>query len=56
KFATIEALTIIGMILQSFDLEMVEPSKIAAYTPALILQIAGGLNVRVSRRSGAKAI
>ncbi|KAF9349163.1 hypothetical protein BGX26_012512 [Mortierella sp. AD094] len=56
QFATIEVLTILGMILKSFNLELEEPSKIATFEPHLTLKMAGGLKVRVSRRSSATAI
>ncbi|KAF9147409.1 hypothetical protein BGX20_006655 [Mortierella sp. AD010] len=56
QFATIEALTIIAMILQSFDLKLEDPSRVPTYKPSLIFPMAGGLNVRVSRRSGAIAL
>ncbi|KAG0005569.1 hypothetical protein BGZ80_009865 [Entomortierella chlamydospora] len=56
QFATIEVLTVTAMILQSFNLELVNPSEAATYEPSLTLKKAGGLNVKVSRRSKATAI
>ncbi|KAF9999904.1 hypothetical protein BGZ79_006522 [Entomortierella chlamydospora] len=55
QFATIESLTIIGMILQSFNLELEDPSRVPKYRPSLTFPMVGGLNVRVTRRSDATA-
>ncbi|KAG0016993.1 hypothetical protein BGZ80_008713 [Entomortierella chlamydospora] len=52
QFATIEALTVIGMIFQSFNLELEDPSRVPKYRPSLAFPMVGGLNVRVTRRFG----
>ncbi|KAF9361751.1 hypothetical protein BGX26_012472 [Mortierella sp. AD094] len=51
QFATIEALTVIAMILQSFDLTLEDPSRVPAYRTSLAFPMVGGLNVRVSKRN-----
>ncbi|KAI8604915.1 cytochrome P450 [Dissophora ornata] len=51
QFATIEALTIIGMILQKFNLELEDPSRVPTYRPSMAFPMAGGLNIRVSWRT-----
>ncbi|KAF9200280.1 hypothetical protein BGZ49_009501 [Haplosporangium sp. Z 27] len=53
QFATVEALTIMGMVLQKFEITLEDPSRVPRYKPSLIFPMAGGLGVRVSRRSGA---
>ncbi|KAF9360361.1 hypothetical protein BGX26_009713 [Mortierella sp. AD094] len=55
QYATIQALTIISMILQSFDIRLDEPSKAATYGTSLAFPMVGGLKIRVSRRSETKA-
>ncbi|KAG0196626.1 hypothetical protein BGX28_009916 [Mortierella sp. GBA30] len=55
QFATIEALTIIGMILQSFELKLVNPSKEPQYG-SFTMRMLGGLPVRVFRRGGSCAV
>lgn len=50
QFATIEALTIIGMILQSFDVKLEEPSKNPDYGTSLAFPMLDGLKIRVYRR------
>ncbi|KAF9358000.1 hypothetical protein BGX26_002686 [Mortierella sp. AD094] len=55
QFAIIEALTVIGMIFQSFNLELEDPSRVPTYRPSLTFPMVGGLSVRVTRRSGATA-
>ncbi|KAF9200281.1 hypothetical protein BGZ49_009502 [Haplosporangium sp. Z 27] len=56
QFATIEALTVIGMILQKFEITLEDPSRVPRYEPSLIFPMEHGLRVRVSRRSGATAL
>ncbi|KAF9343628.1 Protein kinase alk2 [Mortierella sp. AD094] len=52
QFATIEALTIIGMILSKLEIELVEPSKVPAYGVSITMPMLHGLPVRVRRRHG----
>ncbi|KAF8981543.1 hypothetical protein BGZ46_002623 [Entomortierella lignicola] len=56
QFATVEALTIMGMILQSFELKLVDPTVKPKYVPSLAFPMAGGLSVRVTRRPVAVAV
>ncbi|KAF9563775.1 hypothetical protein EC968_004718 [Mortierella alpina] len=57
QFATIQVLVVVGMMLQSFEFELVEPSKEPTYGASVTLCMDGGLPMRVSRRGGdAKAI
>ncbi|KAF8981544.1 hypothetical protein BGZ46_002624 [Entomortierella lignicola] len=56
QFATVEALTAIGMILQSFELKLVNPSADATYRASLAFPMEGGLPVRVTRRAGVVAV
>ncbi|KAF9358001.1 hypothetical protein BGX26_002687, partial [Mortierella sp. AD094] len=56
QFAIIEALTVIGMIFQSFNLELEDPSRVPKYRPSLALPMVDGLNVRVTRRFGATTL
>ncbi|KAF9348142.1 hypothetical protein BGX26_000423 [Mortierella sp. AD094] len=56
QFAIIEALTITGMIFQSFNLELEDPSRVPKYKASTNFPMADGLNVRVSRRSGATVL
>jgi cytochrome P450 len=51
QFATIEVMSVIGMILQSFEISLVEPSKKAQYGISLTLPMVDGLKIRVKRRS-----
>ncbi|KAF9208174.1 hypothetical protein BGZ49_009571 [Haplosporangium sp. Z 27] len=50
QFATIEAVTIMSMLLQKFTFELVDPNQEPAYLPALTLPMVTGLPVRVKRR------
>ncbi|KAG0226806.1 hypothetical protein BGW41_004079 [Actinomortierella wolfii] len=50
QFATIEALTMIALILQRFTIEMVDPKKPPEYDASVTLPMAHGLPVRVRRR------
>ncbi|KAF9362355.1 hypothetical protein BGX34_006345 [Mortierella sp. NVP85] len=51
QFATIEVMSVIGMILQSFEISLAEPSKKAQYGISLTLPMMDGLKMRVKRRS-----
>ena len=53
QFATIQGLVIMGMVLQAFELELVEPSKEPSYGASVTLCMEGGLPMRVKRRGGA---
>ncbi|KAG0287729.1 hypothetical protein BGZ96_008382 [Linnemannia gamsii] len=50
-FAVLEALTIVGLVLQNFELKLVEPGKVPEYAPGTTLAMRYGLPVRVTRRS-----
>ncbi|KAF9116102.1 hypothetical protein BGX27_004900 [Mortierella sp. AM989] len=50
QFATIEAITIMSMLMQKFTFELVEPSKEPAYHPSLTLPMKNGLPVRLKHR------
>ncbi|KAG0314345.1 hypothetical protein BGZ97_009368 [Linnemannia gamsii] len=50
-FAVLEALTIVGLVLQNFELKLVEPGKVPAYGLGTTLAMRYGLPVRVTRRS-----
>ncbi|KAG0374151.1 hypothetical protein BGX24_010747 [Mortierella sp. AD032] len=49
-FAVLEALTIVGLMLQQFELSLVEPGKLPAYGLGTTLAMRHGLPVRVTRR------
>ncbi|KAG0277065.1 hypothetical protein BGZ95_006575 [Linnemannia exigua] len=49
-FAVLEALTIVGLVLQQFELTLVEPGKLPAYGLGTTLAMRHGLPVRVTRR------
>ncbi|KAF9351088.1 Protein kinase alk2 [Mortierella sp. NVP85] len=51
QFATIEALSMIGMILQRFEISLVDPHTEPQYRTSLNLPMADGLKIRVKRRS-----
>lgn len=53
QFATIEAITIMSMLMQKFEFELVEPNKEPAYHPSLTLPMAHGLPVRIKHRVNA---
>ncbi|KAK5797260.1 cytochrome P450 [Linnemannia elongata] len=55
QFSTIQAATIIGMIFQSFEMELVHPSKTPAYGMSMTLPMANGLAVRIHRRAVTRA-
>ncbi|KAG0374905.1 hypothetical protein BGX24_009767 [Mortierella sp. AD032] len=50
-FATIEAITLMSMLVERFDFELVNPSKEPAYVPSLTMPMNSGLPVRVHRRA-----
>ncbi|KAG0339756.1 hypothetical protein BG000_001432 [Podila horticola] len=50
QFATIEALTVIGMILSKFSIELVYPDQEPAYGTSVTMPMADGLPVRIHRR------
>lgn len=54
QFATIEALTMIAMILSKFSVELVEPNKLPAYGVSVTLPMLDGLPIRVHRRNAVK--
>ncbi|KAK3829498.1 MAG: cytochrome P450 [Linnemannia elongata] len=49
-FATIEAITLMSMLVERFDFELVDPKKEPAYVPSLTMPMDSGLPVRVIRR------
>ncbi|KAF9928677.1 hypothetical protein FBU30_002198 [Linnemannia zychae] len=49
-FATIEAITLMSMLVERFDFELVDPNKEPAYVPSLTMPMDSGLPVRVKRR------
>ncbi|KAG0028007.1 hypothetical protein BGZ82_008649 [Podila clonocystis] len=51
QFATIEALTMIGMILSKFSIELVYPDREPAYGTSVTMPMADGLPVRIHRRA-----
>ncbi|KAF9280354.1 hypothetical protein BGZ68_007297 [Mortierella alpina] len=55
QFATIQAMTIIGMIFQSFEMELVHPSETPAYGMSMTLPMVDGLKIRVRRRAVRRA-
>ncbi|KAF9558870.1 hypothetical protein EC968_006852 [Mortierella alpina] len=50
QYSIIQAMTIIGMIFQSFEMELVHPSKIPSYGMSLTLPMVDGLKMRIRRR------
>ncbi|KAF9582318.1 hypothetical protein BGW38_000355 [Lunasporangiospora selenospora] len=50
QFATIEAITIMSMLVQKFRFELMDPKFEPSYSNSLTLPMAGGLPVRVLRR------
>ncbi|CAO3570767.1 unnamed protein product [Mortierella alpina] len=55
QFATIEAITLMSMLMQQFTFELVEPDTEPAYLPSLTLPMERGLPIRVKRRVDASA-
>lgn len=50
QFATIEALTMIAMILSEFTVELVNPDKVPPYGVSLTMPMLEGLPMRIRRR------
>ncbi|KAF9584844.1 hypothetical protein BGW38_004960 [Lunasporangiospora selenospora] len=50
QFATIEAITLMSMLLQEFTFELVDPHSEPVYLPSLTLPMEHGLKARVKRR------
>ncbi|KAK5821452.1 cytochrome P450 [Linnemannia elongata] len=50
-FAILEALTIVGLVLQNFELKLVEPGKVPEYGLGTTLAMRYGLPVRVTHRA-----
>ncbi|KAF9932796.1 hypothetical protein BGZ67_004566, partial [Mortierella alpina] len=55
QFATIEAITLMSMLVQQFTFELVDPDTEPAYLPSLTLPMERGLPIRVKRRVDASA-
>ncbi|KAG0341854.1 hypothetical protein BG004_005877 [Podila humilis] len=53
QFATIEALTIMGMLFSRFEFELVDPHTEPGYSPSLTLPLSKGLPIHVKRRQQA---
>ncbi|KAG0015378.1 hypothetical protein BGZ80_009893 [Entomortierella chlamydospora] len=51
QFATIEAVTVMGMLFQKFKFELVDPNTEPSYVPGLTLPMAKGLPIRVFHRT-----
>ncbi|KAG0020225.1 hypothetical protein BGZ82_011649 [Podila clonocystis] len=57
QFATIEAMTLMGLMFARFEFELVDPDNEPEYSSGLTLPVAGGIPVRITRRKqGAVAI
>ncbi|KAF9574939.1 hypothetical protein EC968_004940 [Mortierella alpina] len=56
QFATVEAITLMSMLIQQFKFELVDPDTERAYLPSLGLPIQGGLPIRVKKRSIVTAV
>ncbi|KAG0074607.1 Protein kinase alk2 [Linnemannia elongata] len=50
NFAVLEALTVIGMILQKFELTLVDSAKVPAYGVSVTMPMLEGLPMKVTRR------
>ena len=50
QFATIEALTLMGLILSKYRIELVEPGVVPAYGVNVTMPMLNGLPVKVHRR------
>ncbi|KAG9324836.1 hypothetical protein KVV02_001581 [Mortierella alpina] len=55
QFATIEAITLMSMLVQHFTFELVDPNSEPAYVPSLTLPMQRGLPIRVKRRTNTPA-
>ncbi|KAF9399868.1 hypothetical protein BGX21_005454 [Mortierella sp. AD011] len=51
QFATIEAVTVMGMLFQKFKFELVDPNTEPGYVPSLTLPMVKGLPIRVFHRT-----
>ncbi|KAF9386863.1 hypothetical protein CPC16_007357, partial [Podila verticillata] len=49
-FATIEAMTLMGLMFARFDFELVDPDNEPGYGSGLTLPVANGIPVRITRR------
>ncbi|KAF9085790.1 Protein kinase alk2 [Mortierella sp. AD031] len=56
NFAILEALTVIGMVLQKFELTLVNSAKLPPYGVSVTMPMLEGLPMRVHRRSKAQAV
>ncbi|KAK3815803.1 MAG: cytochrome P450 [Linnemannia gamsii] len=56
NFAVLEALTVIGMILQKFELTLVDSAKLPPYGVSVTMPMLEGLPMRVHRRRAAVAL
>ncbi|KAF9167127.1 hypothetical protein DFQ26_005739 [Actinomortierella ambigua] len=56
QFATLEAVTLMAMLFQRFEFELVDPMNEPPYGPGLTLPVKHGLPVRVHRRDEPRAI
>ncbi|CAO3570764.1 unnamed protein product [Mortierella alpina] len=56
QFATIEAITLMSMLVQQFTFELVDPDSEPAYLPSLTMPMECGLPIRVNRRTDASAV
>ncbi|KAF9956547.1 hypothetical protein BGZ72_002681 [Mortierella alpina] len=56
QFATIEAITLMSMLVQHFTFELVDPNNEPAYLPSLTLPMERGLPILVKRRVSAAAV
>ncbi|KAF9430695.1 hypothetical protein BGZ94_004912 [Podila epigama] len=50
QFATIEGITLIGLLFSNFEFELVDPHTEPSYVPGLTLPMSKGLPIRVKRR------
>ncbi|CAO3573680.1 unnamed protein product [Mortierella alpina] len=56
QFATIQVLVVVGLMLESFEFELADPSTEPRYGASVTLCMDEGLPMRVKRRSGATAV
>ncbi|KAG0244348.1 hypothetical protein BGW41_008112 [Actinomortierella wolfii] len=56
QFATIEAVTLMSMLFQRFEFELVDPKNEPPYGPGLTLPVKHGVPVRVYRRGEPRAV
>ncbi|KAF9080598.1 serine/threonine protein kinase, CMGC, dual-specificity [Mortierella sp. AD031] len=55
-FAVLETLTFVGLVLQKFELSLVEPAKVPQYDIGMTLTMLHGLPMRVTRRARREAV